>query len=162
MLLALGRAFESGIGTAADNRDVVTRKIVFAQQFTDFHLDQVKQLFVVNQIDLVHKHHDRRNADLTGQENMLLGLRHRTGRRVHHEDGAIHLGRARDHVFDVVRMPWTIDVGIVTGLTLILHVGSGNGDRLGFVTDSATLGDRRIIHRFGQAFAGLRSDERCG
>src|SRR5207249_143940 len=42
--------------------------------------------------------------------------------RLHHQDGAVHLRRPRDHVLDVVRVPRTVDVRVVPLLRLVLHV----------------------------------------
>jgi hypothetical protein len=53
---------------------------------------------------------------------MLTGLRHRTVGGGHHQDGAIHLGRTGDHVLDVVRVPGTVNVGVVPLLGLVLDV----------------------------------------
>ena len=44
---------------------------------------------------------------------MLARLRHRAVRRRHHEDRAVHLRRARDHVLDVVSVARAIDVRVV-------------------------------------------------
>src|SRR6202011_2449023 len=77
----------------------------------------------------------------------------------HHEDGAVHLGGAGDHVLDVVRVTGAVDVRVVTLLGLVLDVGGGDGDAarllLGSVVDRVEgaelrpallgehLGDRR-------------------
>src|SRR6266487_5133848 len=39
-----------------------------------------------------------------------------------HEDRTVHLGGARDHVLDVVRVPRAVDVRVVTVLRLVLDV----------------------------------------
>jgi hypothetical protein len=44
----------------------------------------------------------RRHADLAGEQDVLAGLRHRAVGRRDHEDRAVHLRRARDHVLHVV------------------------------------------------------------
>ena len=53
------------------------RTFSLGQQIANFHLDQLEQLFVVHLVDFVHEHNDARNADLTGQQDVLTGLRHR-------------------------------------------------------------------------------------
>jgi hypothetical protein len=40
----------------------------------------------------------------------------------HHQDRAVHLGRAGDHVLDVVGVARAVDVGVVTVVRLVLHV----------------------------------------
>ena len=44
------------------------------------------------------------------------------------EDGAVHLGRTRDHVLHVVGVTGAVDVSIVTGIGLVLDVSDGDGD----------------------------------
>ena len=68
------------------------------------------------------------NADLAGQEDVLAGLRHRAVGGGDHEDRAIHLGGTGDHVLDVVRVTGGVDVGVVTLVGLVLHVGDVDGD----------------------------------
>ncbi len=59
---------------------------------------------------------------------MLTGLRSRAVRSRHHEDAAVHLGCARDHVLDVVRVTRAVDVSVVPVLRLVLNVRGGDGD----------------------------------
>ncbi len=59
---------------------------------------------------------------------MLLGLRHRTVRRGDDEDRAVHLGRAGDHVLDVVGVARAVDVGVVPRLRLVLDVRDRDRD----------------------------------
>ena len=98
---------------AADDRDVVTREVVLGQQLADLELDQVEQLGVVDHVDLVEEHHDVGHLDLAGQEDVLAGLGHRAVGGRDHQDRAVHLGGAGDHVLDVVRVPRAVDVGVV-------------------------------------------------
>ena len=66
--------------------------------------------------------------DLTGQQHVLTRLRHRTVRRRHHEDRAVHLRGTRDHVLDVVGVTRAVDVRVVTVLRLVLHVRDRDRD----------------------------------
>ena len=59
---------------------------------------------------------------------MLTRLRHRAVGGGDHEDRAVHLGRAGDHVLDVVGVTGAVDVGVVTRLGLVLDVGDRDGD----------------------------------
>ena len=59
---------------------------------------------------------------------MLLGLRHRTIGRRNHQNAAIHLRRAGDHVLDVVGVARAIDVRIVPVLGLVLDVRGRDRD----------------------------------
>ena len=69
-----------------------------------------------------------RNANLARQQNVLLGLRHRTIGRRNHQNAAIHLRRAGDHVLDVVGVARAIDVRIVPVLGLVLDVRGRDRD----------------------------------
>ena len=71
---------------------------------------------------LVQEHHDRRHADLARQQDVLARLRHRAVRRRHHQDRAVHLRRARDHVLHVVRVAGAVDMRVVAVLRLVLHM----------------------------------------
>ena len=96
---------------------------------------------------------------MAGEEDVLLGLGHRAFGSINDEDGAVHLGRAGDHVLDEVGVARAIDVGVMPFVALILNVGDGNGDGFGFVTDGAALGDIRVGYGCSQAFTGLGLDD---
>ena len=53
---------------------------------------------------------------------MFPRLRHRPVHRTHHQDGAVHLRRPRDHVLDVVGVPRAVHVRVVPIRRRILHV----------------------------------------
>ena len=53
-----------------NDRSVVAREIVLRQQFTNFHLNQFQQLFVINHVAFVQEHDDVRNAYLTTQQDV--------------------------------------------------------------------------------------------
>ena len=116
-----------------DERDVVAREVVHGEELAHLDLDELEQLLVVDHVGLVEEHDDVRHADLTGEQDVLTRLRHRAVRRRDHEDRAIHLGGARDHVLHVVRVTRTVDVGVVTVLRLVLHVRGGDGDTAGLL-----------------------------
>ena len=59
---------------------------------------------------------------------MLARLGHRAVGGTDHQDGAVHLRRAGDHVLDVVGVPGAVDVGVVALIGLVLDVGDGDGD----------------------------------
>src|ERR1700722_5377797 len=113
-------------GGAANDRHIVSREVVLRQQFPNFHFDQVGQLFVFDRVALVQKHHDVGNAYLPGEQNVLLGLRHRTVGRRYYQDRSIHLRRTGDHVLDVVGVTRAIHVGVVTVGRLVLYVRGRN------------------------------------
>ncbi len=113
---------------AGNNRNVVPGIAVFRQKFANLHLNQFQQLLVIHLINLVEVNHHMRNADLTAQKNVLARLRHRTVRRVHHQNRPVHLSRTRDHVLHVIRVAGTVHMRIVTPLCLVFHMRRRNRD----------------------------------
>ena len=59
---------------------------------------------------------------------MLPGLGHGTVGGSHHQNATVHLGGTGDHVFHIVSVAWAVDVGVVTALGFVLHVGGVDGD----------------------------------
>ena len=98
---------------ALDDRNVVAGEIVFRQQLANFELDEFEQLGVVDHVDLVHEHDERGNADLTGEQDVLAGLRHRAVGGGDDEDRAVHLRGAGDHVLHIVGVAGAVDVRVV-------------------------------------------------
>ena len=68
----------------------------------DVYKRQVKELLVVNLIDLVHEHDNVRHTDLTGEQNVLTGLGHGAVSRGNNQNSAVHLSSAGNHILDVV------------------------------------------------------------
>ena len=66
------------------------------------------------------------------QKHVFAGLRHGTIGGCHHQDRAIHLRRARDHVLDVVGVARAIHMRVVPVRRLILHVRRRDGDAARF------------------------------
>ena len=97
-------------------------KLYFDRQLANLELDQLEQLRIVDHVDLVHVDDQRRHADLAGEQNVLAGLRHRAVGSGHHQDGAVHLGCAGDHVLHVVGVAGAVDVRIVALIGLIFDV----------------------------------------
>src|SRR6476661_4227467 len=161
-------------GRAADDRDVVTREVVLAQQLADLELDEVEQLRVVDHVDLVEEDDDVGDLDLAGEEDVLAGLGHRPVGRGDDEDRAVHLGGAGDHVLDVVGVARAVDVGVVAVGGLVLDVGDRDRDPalalLGGVVDRVeravlaaalqveVLGDRRRQARLAMVDVADRAD----
>jgi hypothetical protein len=119
---------ESLHGAAFDDRNLVTRELILGEQIAHFHLYEIEKLGIIHHVALVHEDDHRRHADLTGEQDVLTGLRHRAVRGGHHEDRAVHLGGAGDHVLDVVSMPGAIDVRVVALVALVLHVSGIDRD----------------------------------
>ena len=135
-------------------------KVVLGQQFADFHLDQLEQLGVVDQVALVEEDDQSGHVDLPGQQDVLASLRHRTVGRRNDEDRPVHLGRAGNHVLDVVGVTRTVDVSVVTLGRLVFDVADGDCDGLGFVADRPALGDIRVRLDAGQTLGRLNREDR--
>ncbi len=89
------RSVESRAGVAADDRHGVAGIAVLVQQVADFHLDELEELRVVDEVALVEVNDEGGHVDLAGQEDVLAGLRHRAVGGGHDQDRAVHLGGAR-------------------------------------------------------------------
>ncbi len=125
-------AVQSHQSRTDDDRSVVTWEFVSAQQIAHFHLNQFQQLSVVNHVSLVQEDNDVRNAYLTGQQDVLTSLWHRTIGSRANQDRAVHLGSTSDHVFDVVGVTWAVNVRVVTNVRVVLYVRSVDGDTTSF------------------------------
>src|SRR5690606_1069465 len=106
-------AFQSHQGGAGDDRGVVAREFVLVEQLAHFHFNQFEQFGVVDHVGLVQEHDDVGYAHLTGQEDVLAGLRHGAVSGGTDQDRAVHLGSTGDHVFDVVGVPGAVNVCVV-------------------------------------------------
>jgi hypothetical protein len=124
----------------ANDRQIVAGKLILRQQLANFQLDELEQFGVFHHVDLVQGNHDVRHTDLAGEQDVLTRLRHGAVRRRDHQDRAVHLRRARDHVLDVVGVTGAIDVRVVPVLGLVLDVRGGN-------CDTTSLFFRRVIDR---------------
>ena len=127
-LAPLGVALEGLERRDLDDRQVVAGELVVREQLTDLHLDELEDLLVVDHVGLVERHDDVGDADLAGQEDVLLRLRHRAVGGGDDQDRTVHLGRTGDHVLHVVRVTGAVDVRVVTTLGLVLDVRDGDRD----------------------------------
>ena len=143
--------FERHQRRALDDRNVVAGELVLRQQFANFELDELEKLGVVDHVDLVHVDDERRHADLTGEQDVLAGLRHRAVGGGDDEDRAVHLRGAGDHVLHVVGVAGAIDVRVVARLGLVLDVRGRDRDAAGLLF--RRLVDL-VVSRVGRA-AGL-------
>ena len=143
----IGR-LESGISGALDDRGVVAVEVIFAEEFADFHFDEVEEFRIINEVNFVQEDDDLGNADLLCEEDVLTGLRHRAVNRADDEDRTVHLSGAGDHVLDVVRMSRAVDVRIVALVALVFNVGGGDCQNLRGVTTSLGFrGFRNLVVR---------------
>src|SRR5665647_343210 len=90
-LAPLGVALESLQRRGANDRQVVAVELIGAEQLANLELDELHDLLVIDHVRLVEGHHDVRNANLAGQEDVLLGLRHRAVCGGDDQDRAVHL-----------------------------------------------------------------------
>ena len=172
---APGRLSSSAISAEpVIDRNVVARELVLREQLAHLELDQLEQLRIVDHVDLVQEHDERRHADLAGEQDVLAGLRHRAVGGRHDQDRAVHLRGAGDHVLHVVGVAGAIDVRVVALLGLVFDVrrrdrdaarllfrrlvdlvvgGVGRAARLG-----QNLGDRRRQRRLAMVDVTDRAD----
>src|SRR5699024_4321898 len=68
------------------------------------------------------------HANLTGQQDVLSGLRHGAVSSRNNQDSAVHLSSTGDHVLNIVSMAGAVNVSIVTALGLILNVSGVDGN----------------------------------
>ena len=132
---------------ALDDRDVVAGELVARQKLAHLELDELEKFRIVDHVDLVQEHDERRNADLAGEQDMLAGLRHRAVGGGDDEDRAVHLRGAGDHVLHIVGVAGAVDVRVVALLRLVLDVRGRDRDaaRLLFrrLVDLVVGGERR-------------------
>jgi len=118
---------------------LTTGELVLREQLADLELDQLQDLGVIDRVDLVEGDDDPRHADLARQQDVLAGLGHRAVGGGHDQDRTVHLGGAGDHVLDVVRVPWAVDMRVVPLLGFVLDMGGRDRDAasllLGSVVD---------------------------
>src|SRR4051812_11668500 len=135
----LGVALERLQRRDADDRKVVAGELVLREQLADLELDELEDLLVVDHVGLVQRDDDVGHLDLAGKEDVLARLRHRAVGGGDHEDHAVHLRGARDHVLDVVGVAGAVDVRVVALLRLVLDMRRVDGDAalplLGSVVD---------------------------
>lgn len=97
------------------------------EQLADLQLHEVGELLVAR-VGLVEGDDDVVDAHLPGEQHVLGGLRHDPVERGDDEDRPVELGRARDHVLDVVGVARHVDVRVVPGVGLVLDVRDVDGD----------------------------------
>src|SRR6266700_3584123 len=131
-------------GRPPDDRNVVPRVLVLAQELAHLQLHQVQQLRVVHQVALVQEHDDRRHVHLPRQQNVLPRLRHRPVDGRDDQDRPVHLRRPRDHVLHVVGVPRAVHVRVVPVRRGVLHVRRRNRQDLRRIPPSLRF--RRLRH----------------
>src|SRR5690554_1662242 len=106
----------------ADDGSVVAVELLAGQQLANLELNELQDLFVVDHVGLVQRHHQVGDTNLAGEQHVLTGLSHRAVGSGNHEDRAVHLGSTGDHVLDVVSVARGVNVSVVTLRGLVLDV----------------------------------------
>src|SRR3954454_9114720 len=129
-LLGLLVALERLQRRALDDRHVGSGELVLGEQVADLFLDELQELCVrlVDHVDLVQVDDHVGDVHLARQQDVLARLRHRAVGRRNHQDRAVHLGGAGDHVLDVVGVTRAVDVRVVTVVRLVLDVRGRDRD----------------------------------
>src|SRR6516162_8798674 len=94
---------------------------------------------------------------------MLAGLWHWAVICPDHQDSAVHLGGAGDHIFDIVGMAGTIDMGVMAFSSLVFNVRDGDGDTpLAFLRGLVDLIESGELGKFPRRQnLGYRCGQRC-
>src|SRR5690625_4507497 len=144
-----------------DHGGVVTREVLGGQEFSNFHLDEVEELFVVHHVALVQGDEQVGNTHLAGEEHVLAGLRHRTVGRGDDEERPVHLRGTGDHVHHVVGVTGGVDVCVVALLGLVLNVRGGDGDTtLALFGSVVHLVERAVLVQVGVLVSENLGDRR--
>jgi hypothetical protein len=106
---------------------------VLFEELLELKLDEVNHIGFFDKIHLVQEDKDVANSDLPAKKDMLFGLGHGSVNSGNHKDTSIHLCCSSDHVFDVIDVAWTVDVGVMASVGLILNGGSVDGDTSGLL-----------------------------
>ena len=165
----LVRIFKSGQSRTLDDWNIIAWEVVRRQKFTNFEFDEFEQFSVVNLVNLVEVHNDRRNANLTSEQNVLTCLWHWAVSSRANQDRAVHLRRTGDHVLHIVSVAGAINVGVVASRCFIFDVRCRNGDAacLFFwrcvdlvitLVFTKVLGDRSCQRRLAMVNVTNRSD----
>lgn len=144
---------EGAQGRAQDDGGLVTLEAVGVEQLTHLHLDELQHLGVLQSVDLVDEDDDLLDTDLTRKQQVLSGLGHLAIGSGDDNDGAIHVGGTRNHVLDVIGVTGAVDVGVVSVLSGVLDVGSGDGDTT--LSLFGSLVDRSIVEEACEPLLGL-------
>mmetsp|Transcript_16074 Transcript_16074/g.39539 ORF Transcript_16074/g.39539 Transcript_16074/m.39539 type:complete len:300 (-) Transcript_16074:195-1094(-) len=110
------------------NRNIVSWKLIEGEELAQLHLYQVDELVVVHRVHLIQEAHQVWDPHLAAEQDVLARLWHGAISSRHHQDSAVHLRCARDHVLDVVSMARTVHVRVVTLGRLVLDVRGADGD----------------------------------
>ena len=142
-----------------DDRSVVAIVVVFAQQITNLHLDQVEHLGIVHHIAFVQEHNDLRYVHLASQQHVLVGLTHRTVGCGNNQNRTVHLCGTGNHVLHIVGVTRAVNVCIVTICSLVLNVRSVDRNTTLFLLGSVV--DRIERTKLRKAFFSQNGGDRC-
>src|SRR5690554_1070487 len=132
-----------------NNRCVIAREVIDAQQIANFHFNQLKQLLIIYHVRFIQEHNDVRNANLAGQQNVFAGLRHWAVSCRTNQNRTVHLRRTRDHVLNIIRVARAVYVGVVASRRIILNVRG----RYGYTTRTLFRGVIDLVKRTALASA---------
>lgn len=138
---------------AHDDGSLVTLEAVGGKQLAHLHLDKLQHLLVLNSIDLVDEDDDALDTDLTGEEQVLPGLRHLSVAGGNDNDGTVHGSSTSNHVLDVIGVTGAVNVGVMPVVGGVLDVCGGDGDTT--LALLRRLVDGAIVEVGGVALLGL-------
>ena len=136
LVLPLGNTVQCTQSRTTNDRSILFIT-VRSQKILDIHLHEVNHLLVNFRIvALVEENNQTRHVYLTSEQHVLTSLRHRTIGSSNHEDSTIHLSSTSYHVLHIVGVSRAVHVSVVTLSSLILDVGSVDGDTTLFLLRS--------------------------
>src|SRR5437899_9005753 len=57
--------------TAFDDRNLIAREFILGEEIAHFHFNEIEQFRIVDHVNLVQEHNDRRDADLDRKSTRL-------------------------------------------------------------------------------------------
>ena len=120
--------FEGLEGTDPYDGGIIAREVVLVKQVPYFQLHQLQELRVLHGVYLVEGHYNAGDLHLTRQEYVFPGLGHGPVGGADHQDCAVHLSGAGDHVLDIVGVAGAVHMSVVALRGLVFNVCDGNGE----------------------------------
>ena len=111
-----------------DDWGVVAWELVFVEEFTNFHFNEVEEFFVVYHVALIEEYNDVWYTYLTSEKDVFTSLWHRTISCSYYEDCAVHLCSTSDHVLYIVSVAWAVNVCVVTLFSVVFYVRGVDGN----------------------------------
>jgi hypothetical protein len=124
-------AFHGELGAAVDDGGSITGEVILVEQLANFHFNEFEQFSIIHHVALVQEHDDVRHAHLASQQDVLAGLGHGAVGSGTNQNGAVHLSRASDHVFNVISVSGAVNVRVMAVSRFVFNVRGVDGNAAG-------------------------------